>query len=108
MDEYLGDKFMNMVRLSSDVSEERDLDLWLYDEDRWPSGSAGGIVTLEKLEYRQKNILFTKKNNQSPQNKIHPTTDDHTQIMQICITCHNLSMSVLRMFIIIINISLFC
>ena len=61
MDEYMGEKFMDMIKLSSDVSEERDLDLWLYDEDRWPSGCAGGLITIENIEYRQKNILFTKK-----------------------------------------------
>lgn len=70
MDEYLGEKFMDEVRLSAEESEARDLDLWLYDEDRWPSGSAGGIVTLDNLEYRQKNILFTKKSpNELPASK---------------------------------------
>ena len=60
-DEYIGDKFMDEVRFSAKVCNERDLDLWLYDEDRWPSGSAGGKVTKDALEYRQKSILFTKK-----------------------------------------------
>jgi hypothetical protein len=30
-----------------------------YDEDRWPSGSAGGLVTKDKPEYGAKQLLFT-------------------------------------------------
>lgn len=31
------------------------MEAWLYDEDRWPSGTAGGMVTVEP-EYRMKSI----------------------------------------------------
>ena len=60
-DEYLGDHFMSCIRLAAEVSKEKGLDLWLYDEDRWPSGGAGGIVTKDNLQYRLKTLLFTKK-----------------------------------------------
>ena len=42
---YLSDEWFDCVR--SCVSEAKKLGLlaYLYDEDRWPSGSAGGIVT---------------------------------------------------------------
>lgn len=30
---------------------------WLYDEDRWPSGSAGGIVT-KNVQYRSRFLVF--------------------------------------------------
>ena len=59
--EYMGETFLTRVKETVDEAKKNDLTVWLYDEDRWPSGSAGGIVTLDKLEYRQKNILFTKK-----------------------------------------------
>lgn len=36
---------------------------WLYDEDRWPSGSAGGMVTREP-RYR---AMFLEMNQFSPQ-----------------------------------------
>ena len=61
MDKYLGESFMDGMRLAAEVSKEKALDLWLYDEDRWPSGSAGGKVTKENLKYRQKTLLFTRK-----------------------------------------------
>ncbi len=31
---------------------------WLYDEDRWPSGAAGGYVTRD-VRYRARHLLFT-------------------------------------------------
>src|SRR5439155_5903225 len=31
---------------------------WLYDEDRWPSGAAGGLVTRDP-QYRVKHLLWT-------------------------------------------------
>ncbi len=43
--EYLGDKFIDGVRACCERAEERGMLAWLYDEDRWPSGAAGGLVT---------------------------------------------------------------
>ena len=28
-----------------DKARENDLELWIYDEDKWPSGAAGGMVS---------------------------------------------------------------
>ncbi|MDR0589451.1 MAG: hypothetical protein LBG25_02780, partial [Spirochaetaceae bacterium] len=33
---------------------------WLYDEDRWPSGAAGGLVTRQK-QYRVRHLLLTRR-----------------------------------------------
>ncbi|MBQ6470408.1 MAG: hypothetical protein IJJ33_00360 [Victivallales bacterium] len=41
---YLGQEFMAAVRLSVDEARRQGLHAWLYDEDRWPSGSAGGAL----------------------------------------------------------------
>lgn len=56
--EYLGKKFMKLVCDCCDKSESNDMILSLYDEDRWPSGAAGGIVTKDK-RYRQRYLLMT-------------------------------------------------
>tara|TARA_B110000003_G_scaffold150816_1_gene151642 strand:- start:48 stop:347 length:300 start_codon:yes stop_codon:yes gene_type:complete len=40
--EYLGDEFFDKVKACRDHAEANDMLVWLYDEDRWPSGSAGG------------------------------------------------------------------
>ncbi len=55
---YLGDEFMDLVRSCTDQARADGMLIWLYDEDRWPSGFAGGLVTKHK-EYRAKHLLFT-------------------------------------------------
>lgn len=42
---YLGDEFMELIRACRDEAKKHDMLAYLYDEDRWPSGAAGGIVT---------------------------------------------------------------
>ena len=56
--EYLGDEFMRLVRSCVKKAKKEDMLAWLYDEDRWPSGFAGGIVTKEK-KYRARHIVLT-------------------------------------------------
>lgn len=46
--EYLGEDYFRLVKESIDSAKKVNLIPWLYDEDRWPSGSAGGKVTREK------------------------------------------------------------
>ncbi|MBO5293947.1 MAG: hypothetical protein J6B71_01670 [Clostridia bacterium] len=57
--EYLGRDFMDMVKLCNEKAKQEGMLTWLYDEDRWPSGCAGGFVT-RNPKYRQKFILFTQ------------------------------------------------
>ena len=56
--EYLGDEFMQMVKACVDKAKSLDMLAWLYDEDRWPSGTAGGMVTKDEC-YRGRYLLFT-------------------------------------------------
>lgn len=58
--EYLSDDFMKLVKACCKKAEEEGMRAYLYDEDRWPSGSAGGIVTKTKA-YREK-ILVVSEN----------------------------------------------
>lgn len=55
---YLGDEYMEYIRACVRKAEEEGMQIWLYDEDRWPSGAAGGLVTKEK-KYRATHLLFT-------------------------------------------------
>ena len=57
--EYLSDEFMKLVRACRDKAVDEGMYSWLYDEDRWPSGSAGGMVTKTKA-YRQKFLVFSE------------------------------------------------
>ena len=40
---YLGQRWMECVRASVDEARRRGMGAWLYDEDKWPSGFAGGL-----------------------------------------------------------------
>ncbi len=53
--EYLGEEWFAFINACTDEAEKLGLEAWLYDEDRWPSGSAGGKVT-ENPRHRMKSI----------------------------------------------------
>jgi hypothetical protein len=40
---YLGQRWMACIRACVDAARERGMGAWLYDEDKWPSGFAGGL-----------------------------------------------------------------
>lgn len=56
--EYLGEKYMDLLKKCVKKAKEEGMLAWLYDEDRWASGSAGGYVTSIK-KYRERLIVFT-------------------------------------------------
>jgi hypothetical protein len=55
---YLGDRFMGLVKACVDKARKEGMRAYLYDEDRWPSGAAGGIVTKDH-RYRARMLRFT-------------------------------------------------
>ncbi len=55
--EYLGDEWFDLINEVADAAEADGMEAWLYDEDRWPSGSAGGKVTIDP-QYRMKSIYI--------------------------------------------------
>lgn len=57
---YLDDEFMDYVGFCIDEAKKRNMLSWLYDEDRWPSGSCGGLVS-QNPEFVMRNMLFTTK-----------------------------------------------
>jgi len=57
---YLGQEFMSLIKASTEKAESQQMLTWLYDEDRWPSGYGGGLVTQDE-KFRAKHLLFTCK-----------------------------------------------
>ena len=55
---YLSDEFMALVKACVEKAKEKKMLAWLYDEDRWPSGAAGGLVTKDH-QYRARTLRFT-------------------------------------------------
>ena len=53
--EYLGEEWFDLINEVADAAERDGMEAWLYDEDRWPSGSAGGKVTVDP-QYRMKSL----------------------------------------------------
>lgn len=57
---YLSEEYMNAVRFCEKSYGEKGMFVGLYDEDKWPSGFAGGFITQNK-KYRQRWLLFTNR-----------------------------------------------
>lgn len=55
---YLGDAYMKLIRGCVEKARSNEMLAWLYDEDKWPSGFAGGYVTKDK-SLRRRFLLFT-------------------------------------------------
>ncbi len=55
---YLSDEYMELIKGCVEKAKSEEMLAWLYDEDRWPSGAAGGLVTKEK-RYRARYLSFT-------------------------------------------------
>ena len=49
---YLNDKFMSCVKACVEDAKASGMLAWLYDEDRYPSGFAGGAVTKDGKAYK--------------------------------------------------------
>ena len=51
---YLSEEYVLCHEACIDESRKLGMGAWLYDEDRWPSGRAGGIVTSKGEKYLNK------------------------------------------------------
>lgn len=57
--EYLSKEWMEDVVFCGEKARENDMELWIYDEDKWPSGGAGGTVSRENpKEYTAKGLTL--------------------------------------------------
>lgn len=57
--EYLGSEFFGHIKACLAEAKRLGLRLFLYDEDRWPSGSAGGIVTKDE-KFRMRELVLAR------------------------------------------------
>lgn len=58
---YMGEEFLGLVKYTNEKCKEMGMLTWLYDEDRWPSGAGGGLVTKDH-QYRIRFLVFTPEN----------------------------------------------
>ena len=63
---YLSEEWFRLTNAVIDECKKQGMEGWLYDEDRWPSGAAGGLVT-RNPKYRQKRLrLEIDKSGKTP------------------------------------------
>lgn len=51
--EYLSEKWFSLIDACTKEAHKLGMEPWIYDEDRWPSGCAGGLVTKETRHARK-------------------------------------------------------
>ncbi len=54
---YMGKEWMACVRACVNATRERGMGAWLYDEDKWPSGFAGGLSVAANPAYRDRRLV---------------------------------------------------
>ncbi|MHC4712800.1 MAG: glycosyl hydrolase [Planctomycetota bacterium] len=58
--EYMGRKWMEVVKACVAHAKRRGMCAYLYDENRWPSGFAGGAVPKKGARYRAKYLMLSE------------------------------------------------
>ncbi len=58
---YLSDEWMSLVNACAEEAERTQTYAWLYDEDKWPSGFAGGEVPEKSESFRSRALVLLKK-----------------------------------------------
>ena len=51
---YMTPEWMDRIRTCVEEARRRGMHAWLYDEDKWPSGFAGGMTALKDADYRMR------------------------------------------------------
>lgn len=55
---YLSKEWFDCINACTDEAKKLKMRAWLYDEDRWPSGAAGGLVTKDDPKYRTRRLFI--------------------------------------------------
>ena len=58
---YLSEEWMALINACADEAGKTGTLAWLYDEDKWPSGFAGGLVPEKDRAYRSRALVLLKK-----------------------------------------------
>lgn len=66
--EYMSDEWLSDVKFAAECLYENGMEAYLYDEDRWPSGTCGGYVTKEKA-FRAKYMIYREVPDGEPYEK---------------------------------------
>ncbi len=59
---YLSADWMACIRACVEEARQRGMQAWLYDEDQWPSGFAGGLSVAGRAENRSQYLVYKLDN----------------------------------------------
>ncbi|MFG0248031.1 MAG: glycosyl hydrolase [Phycisphaeraceae bacterium JB051] len=76
---YLGDDWWEAMDAGVDECQKLGIEAWFYDEDKWPSGFAGGIVPLQSDDYHARYIARISHDRQLPEDATLLAKDEHWQ-----------------------------
>ncbi len=63
---FLSKEWFEAFKAAVNEASRRGMYVWIYDEDRWPSGFAGGFIPAEDSRYRAKAIIMITANTAFP------------------------------------------
>lgn len=81
---YLSREWMDMINACADEAEKTGTYAWLYDEDKWPSGFAGGIVPEKDESYRSRSLVLIKKGKSTKNDTVLATINYSGVDYEIC------------------------
>lgn len=67
---YMGEEWFDCYRFVVNEAKRLGLEVWIYDEDGWPSGFAGGQVTALGEKHWLKELRFSESEIGLPENRV--------------------------------------
>ena len=68
--EYLGEDWWKIMDAGLKACQRTGTYAWFYDEDKWPSGFAGGLVPLKSEDYHARCLVRLKKSEPLPEGSV--------------------------------------
>ena len=63
---YLSGQFMDNIAACADEAKKLGMNAWIYDENGWPSGIAGGMVINQSIKNQAKRLICTVEEDDLP------------------------------------------
>lgn len=81
---YLSKEWFELVNACADEAEKTGTYAWLYDEDKWPSGFAGGEVPEKDEAFRARALLAIPKGKKTANDTVLAEFSHNGEDLEIC------------------------
>ncbi|MBO5040403.1 MAG: hypothetical protein J6D09_04815 [Clostridia bacterium] len=58
--EYMGEEWFDNIAAGVEIGKKLGMGAWAYDENGWPSGFGGGVISGKGVKYQQKTLFCEK------------------------------------------------